>query len=112
MLSQEDFEEGKHSAALFFNPKDDMVMAAHGDDFVRSSDDEGLKHVDKRLMSKFTAKDMGTHGFEDSDAKSLLLFEPCVSSWDRGQYLDIELDLRHAPLYHQRIGMQRKDQIQ
>ena len=37
------------------------------------SDDDGLKHVDSRLKSKNTAKDMGTFGFEDSDVKTLLL---------------------------------------
>ena len=47
-------------------------MAEHGDDFVCFSDDDGLKHIDKVLISKYTAKDMGTLGFEDSDVKSLL----------------------------------------
>ena len=55
-------------------------------------------------MSKYTAKDMGILGVEDSDAKSLFLLKPCVSSWDRGPYLDNEPFLRHAT-YHQRIGM-------
>ena len=45
----------------------------HGDDFVCLSDDDGLKHIDSLLKSKYTAKDMGTLGFEDSDVKSLLL---------------------------------------
>ena len=69
----------------------------HGDDFVCLSDDEGLKHIDKPLTSKYTAKDMGTHGFEDSDAKSLLLLNRVfrVGTDDRGQHLDMEPDLRH-----------------
>ena len=37
------------------------------------SDDDGLKHIDNLLKSKYTAKHMGTLGFEDSDVKSLLL---------------------------------------
>ena len=37
------------------------------------SDDEGLNHIDTLLKSEYTAKDMGTLGFEDSEAKSLLL---------------------------------------
>ena len=65
------FRTGKNSAALFFNPKEDVRMAVRGDDFVCLSDDEGLKHNDKLLKSKYTAKDMGTLGFEDSDATRL-----------------------------------------
>ena len=49
------------------------MIAVHGDDCVCLSDDDGLKRIDKLLKSKYTAKDMGTLGFEDSDVKSLLL---------------------------------------
>ena len=43
---------------------------------------------------------MGTLGFEDSDVKSLLLLNRVfrVGVDQIGQYLDIEPDLRHAPL--------------
>ena len=50
-----------------------MRMAVRGDDFVCLSDDNGLKHIDSLFKSKYTAKDMGTLGFDDSDLKSLLL---------------------------------------
>ena len=75
-------------------------MAVHGDDFVCLSDDDGLEHIDSLLKSKYTAKDMGTLGFEDSDVKSLLLLNRVliVAVDQTGQYLDIELDLRQAPL--------------
>ena len=43
---------GKHSAALFHNPNQDVRMAVHGDDFVCLSDDDGLKHIDSLLKSK------------------------------------------------------------
>ena len=65
------FRRGKHGAALFFKPKEDVRMAVRGNDFVCLLGDEGLKHIDKLLKSKYTAKHMGTLGFEDSDAKSL-----------------------------------------
>ena len=67
------FRRGKHSAALFHNPNQDVRMAVHGDDFVCLSDDDGLKHIDSLLKSKYTVKDVGTLGFEDSDVKTLLL---------------------------------------
>ena len=72
----------------------------HVDDFVCLSDDDGLKHIDSLPKSKYTAKDMGTLGFEDSDVKSLLLLNRVfrVGVDQTGQYLDIEPDLRHAPL--------------
>ena len=94
------FRRGRHSAALFHNPNLDVRMALHGDGFVCLSDDDGLKHIDSYLKSKYTAKDMGTLGFEDSDVKSLLLLNRVsrVGVDRTGQYLDIEPDLRHAPL--------------
>ena len=95
------FRRGKHSAALFHNPTQDVRMAVHGDDFVCLSDDDGLKHIDSLLKSKYTAKDMGTTlVFEDSDVKSLLLLNRvCRVGVDQtGQYLEIEPDLRRAPL--------------
>ena len=93
------FRRGKHSAALFHNPNQDVRMAVHGDNFVWLSDDGGLKHIDSLLKSKFTAKDTGTLGFEDLDVKSLLLLNRVlrVGVDQTGQYPDIEPDLRHAP---------------
>ena len=70
-------------------------MSVHGDDFVCLSVDDGLKHIDSLLKSKYTAKDMGTLGSEDSDVKSSVFR---VGVCQTGLYLDIELDLRHAPL--------------
>ena len=93
------FRRGKHSAALFHNPNQDVRMAVHGDDFLCLSDDDGLKHIDSVLKSKISAKDMGTLKFEESDVKSFLLFDRVfrVVVDQNGHYLDIELDLRHAP---------------
>ena len=94
------FRRGKHSAALFHNPNQDVRRAVHGDDFVCLSDDDGLKHIDSLLKSKYTAKDMGTLGFEVSVVKSLLFLNRVfrVGVDETEQYLDIEPDLRHAPL--------------
>ena len=95
-----DFRRGKHSAALIHNRNQAVRMAVHGDDFVCLSDDDGLKHIDSLLKSKYTAKDLGTLGFEDSDVKTLLLLNRVFRFGvdQTGQYLDIEPDLRHAPL--------------
>ena len=100
------FPRGKHSAALFHNPIQDVTMAVHGDDFVCLSDDDGLKHIDSLLKSKYTAKDTGPLGFEDSDVKSLLLLCPMfrVGTDQTGQYWVIELGLRHAPLIINEAG--------
>ena len=73
------FRRGKHSAALFHNPNQDVRMAVHGDDFVCLSDDHGLKHIDSFLKSKHTAKNMGTFGFEVSDVRRLLLLNRMFS---------------------------------
>ena len=63
------------------NSKEDVRMAVYGDDFVCLSDDDGCKHIESLLKSKYTAKEMGTFGFGDSDVKSLLLLN-LVFSWD------------------------------
>ena len=64
------------------------------------SDDDGLKHIDSLLKSNTQRKTWGTLGIEDSDVKSLLLLNRVlrVGVDQTGQYLDIEPDLRHAPL--------------
>ena len=53
-----------------------------------------------------TVKDMGTLGFEESDVKSLLLLNSVfrVGTDQTGQYVDVELDLRHAPLITNESG--------
>ena len=53
------FRRGKHRAALFHNPNQDVRIALRGDDFVCLSDDDELKHIDSLLKSKYTVKDMG-----------------------------------------------------
>ena len=100
------FRRGKHSAALFHNSNEDVRMAVHGNDFVCLSNEDGLKHIDKLLTSKFAAKDVGTLEFEDSHVKSLLLLNRLlwVGADQTGQYLDIELDLRHAALIINEFG--------
>ena len=90
---------------MFHNAKLDVRMTVHDDDFVCVSDD-GLKHIDSRLKSKCTAKELGTLGFEDSDAKNSLLFNRVfgVGTDQTGQFLDFEPYLRHAPLIIKESG--------
>ena len=68
------FRRGKHCAALFRNPNEDVRMAVHGDHFVCLSDDDGLKHIDSLIKSKYTAKDMETFGVGEKP----FVVEPCV----------------------------------
>ena len=67
------FRRGKHSAALFHNPNKDVRVAVHGDDFVCLSDDDGVKHIDSVVKSKYTAKDMGTLELEVSELELIKL---------------------------------------
>ena len=99
------------SAALFHNPNQDVRMADHGDDYVCLSDDDGLEHIDSLLESKYTAKDMGTLGFENSDVKSFQLLDRVfrVGVDQTGQYSDVELGLRHVHSLSG-IGMQCEHQ--
>ena len=47
----------------------DVRMTVHSDDFVCLSVEDGLNHIDSLFKSKYSAKGMGTLGFEDSDAE-------------------------------------------
>ena len=93
MENWEDSEEGTHSAALFHHAIQDVRMAVHGDDCVCQTED-ALNHTDTHPKPQYTAKDMGTLGFEDSDAKRLLLLNRVISvgTDQTGQFLDIEPD--------------------
>ena len=66
--------------------------------------------MDTLLKSKYKAKDMGTLGFEDSDAKRLLLLNRVFPGGTdhRGHYLDMEPGLRHAPLIINESGCNAK----
>ena len=74
------------------------------------SDDDGRNHIDKVLNSKYTAKDLETFGFEDSDAKSPLLLnrEFRVKTDQTGHF--VEPDLRHAPIFIKESGCSAKTQ--
>ena len=47
-------------------------MMVRGDDFACWSDADGLDHIHSLLKTKFTAKNMETLGYEDSDVRSEL----------------------------------------
>ena len=102
---REDSEDG-NSGALFHNSNKEMRVAVRSDDFLCVSDHDGLNHIETLLKSKYAAKDMGTLGFEDSDATSLLLLNRVfgVETDQNGQFLDIELDWRHALLIIKESG--------
>ena len=76
-----DFRRGKNSAALFHNPNQYVRMAMRGDGFMCLSDDDVLQHIDGLFKSKYTAKDIGTLGFEDSDVKRCSIVESKIQSW-------------------------------
>ena len=68
----------------------------HGGSFVCLPQEDGRNHIDSLLKSRYTAKDLGTLGFEDSNAKCLLSLNRVFGSRDRsqtGQFLNIEPEL-------------------
>ena len=85
----------------------------HSDDCVCVSYDDGLKHIDSLLKSKYTAKDTGTLGFEDSDVKRFLLLNRVfrVGVDQTEQYLDIELVLGQAPLIINESGCNKNTKV-
>ena len=85
--------------SLFHTAKLDARMSVRCDDLLCLSDVDGLNHIESLLKSKYTAKDLGTLGFEDSDSKLLLFLNRVfkVGTNQTAQFLDIEPDIRHAP---------------
>ena len=75
------FRRGKHSAALFHNPNEDVWMAVHGDDFVCLSDDVGLKHIDCLPKSQHTGERHGKTGIRRFRREKPSVVESCVQSW-------------------------------
>ena len=80
------FRRGKHSAALFHNPNHDVRIAVHGDDFVCLSDDDGLKHIDSLLKSKYTAKDMGSTWIRRFRHEKSAVVESSIQTWSRSNW--------------------------
>ena len=58
-------------------------MAVRGGDFVCLADEGGLNHIDTLLEPKYTAKDVGTLGLEESDTHLFLWLNRFVLSGDR-----------------------------
>ena len=86
------FRRGKHNATLFHTAQSDVRMSVRGKDGVCLSDEDGLHHVDPFSNQKYTAKDQGTRGFKDSDAKRLLFLYRVfrVGTDQVGLFLEIE----------------------
>ena len=97
---------GKHNAALFYSAQMDVRMAVHGDDFLCPADDDGLQHVDDKLRSRYTVKDIGTLGPDEKDVRKLnVLNRTFVFGTDvRGEFVDILPDHRHASIIIQESG--------
>jgi ribonuclease HI len=104
------FMRGKHNAALFWNHEVDIRMAVHGDDFIVVSDDKGLEHTDRMLKSRYPVKVMGTLGFDESDDDHLQLLNRILRRGrdDRGEFIDLEPDPRHAKLITSEVGFNEK----
>ena len=94
MENWEDSEEAKHSAVLFHYSNQDVRMTLR------------VCQTNSLLKSEYTAKGMGTLGFQDSDAKRLLLLNRVfrVGTDQSGQFLKIEPDLRHSPFIRKESG--------
>ena len=74
---------------------------AHDDNFVCLPDDDGLKHIDSLLKPQIHSKRHGNTWIRRFRREKPSVVESCVlelGTDQTGQYLDIEPDLRHAPL--------------
>ena len=66
-----DFRRGKQSAALFYNPNQDVRMTIQGD-FECLLEDEGLKHIDTQIQ-RHSQRQGRKPGFKDSNLNNLVM---------------------------------------
>ena len=65
------FQRNKHSAALFYNPNQDVRMTMQGD-FECLLDDDGLKHINTQIQRR-SERQGRTPGFKDSNLNNLVM---------------------------------------
>ena len=75
------FRRGKHSAALFHNPNQDVRRAVHGDDFVCLSDDDGLKTHRQSSQIQIHSERHGNTWIRSFSCEKPSVLESCVQSW-------------------------------
>ena len=81
-------------------------MALRADDFVCLADEHGLEQFDRLINSKYTAKNMGTLVVDTGDSESLIPLNRVFRAKHdhQGELLEIESDMRHAPILIEEAG--------
>ena len=71
-------KRGEHYAALHMISVEHIEMSVHGDDLMALAADLGMKHVDKLLTGKWTAKKPGTLGVQEGYVSELQLLNRSI----------------------------------
>ena len=97
------FERGKANPCLFWNPKTDVSIFVHGDDFVAVGNPEFLKETQKTLEDKYKLK-VENLGNKEGQKTEVKILNKIVRHTDRG--IELEADPRHAEIVIKELGLE------
>ena len=101
-LLQEGFLRGRANTCLFYNPKTDVAVMVHGDDFVAVGDTKGLAGIRKALEGKYKLK-VQTLGARKECTREIRVLNKVVRYTDTG--IELEADPRHAEIVVRDLGL-------
>ena len=97
----QDTSKGNADPCLFYNPKSDVAIMVHGDDFVGLGHEEHLKHTRKILEDKYKLKvEMLGTGVQDQ----VRILNKVVRYGANG--VEIEADPRHVEAVIRDLGLE------
>ena len=98
------FRRGITNPCLFWNPKNDVTVMVHGDDFVAVGEGTHLESTTKALRDKYKIK-VEVLGGDKGEAKEIKILNKVIRLTKEG--LELEADPRHAELVVRALGLEK-----
>ncbi len=102
-LIRDGFVQGKANPCLFHNPRTDVSVMVHGDDFVAVGYEKTLKEARSALENKYKIK-VETLGDGLECAREVRILNKVVRYTDAG--VELEADPRHAEIVVKELGLE------
>ena len=102
-LTQSGYVQGQSNACLFYNPKTDVSILVHGDDFVAIGTDSGLTDVKDTLQNKYKLK-VEVLGDGKGCTQEVRILNKIVRHTKKG--IELEADPRHAEIVIRDLGIE------
>ena len=92
------FTQGVSSPCVFFNPKRDISLVVHGDDFTFLGRGSDLTWFKEQLQKRFLIKDRGILGPDKHDLKEIRFLNRIIK-WN-DDCIAFEADQRHGEIFN------------